>query len=139
MATKTGPTDASVDEFLGALTDPAKRTDSERLVEMMQAATGEPPVLWGSSIIGFGSRHYRYASGHEGDTALIGFSPRAAALTLYLSLDHDEFAATFDRLGKHKLGKSCLYVKRLADVDETALGALIEASVAAARALESQP
>ena len=103
------------------------------LISMLSAATGEPPVLWGTSIIGFGARHYRYASGHEGDTALIGFSPRATALTLYLSLNFDDHAEALDRLGKHKIGKGCLYVKRLSDVDRSALEALVAESVAAAR------
>ena len=84
---KTTQTPAGVDEFLATIADPVKRADSVRLVELLTAASGEPAAMWGTSIVGFGSRHYRYASGHEGDTALIGFSPRAAALTLYLSLD----------------------------------------------------
>ena len=100
---------------------------------MLSAATGEPAVMWGSSIIGFGARHYRYASGHEGDTPLIGFSPRATALTLYLSLNFDDYTDTLARLGKHKIGKGCLYVKRLSDVDMAVLTELITDSVAAAR------
>ncbi|MFC9788878.1 DUF1801 domain-containing protein [Rhodococcus sp. NPDC127528] len=138
MATKTQPTGDSVDGFLAALTDDTKRADSERLIEMMRAATGEPATLWGTSIIGFGNRHYRYASGHEGNTALIGFSPRAAAVTLYLSLNFEDHSDTLARLGKHRLGRGCLYVKRLADVDEVALKSLIGSSVAAARAMSAR-
>jgi hypothetical protein len=132
---KTARTPADVDEFLATVADPVKRSDSARLVELLTAASGEPPAMWGTSIIGFGSRHYRYASGHEGDTALIGFSPRAAALTLYLSLDFTEHEAELAALGTHRLGKGCLYVKRLADVDESVLVSLLNRSVAAARVL----
>ena len=132
---KTAQTPAGVDEFLATIADPVKRADSVRLVELLTAASGEPAAMWGTSIVGFGSRHYRYASGHEGDTALIGFSPRAAALTLYLSLDLTEHEAELAALGKHTLGKGCLYVKRLADVDESVLVSLLNRSVAAARAL----
>ncbi|MDH6290048.1 DUF1801 domain-containing protein [Rhodococcus opacus] len=132
---KTAQTPACVDEFLATIADPVKRADSVRLVELLTAASGEPAAMWGTSIVGFGSRHYRYASGHEGDAALIGFSPRAAALTLYLSLDFTEHEAEFAALGKHTLGKGCLYVKKLADVDESVLVSLLNRSVAAARAL----
>ncbi|MGC0364284.1 hypothetical protein ABH922_002268 [Rhodococcus sp. 27YEA15] len=134
-ANKTRPTSALVADFFATVADPVKRADSEALTAMLSAVTGEPAVMWGTSIVGFGSRHYRYASGHEGDTALIGFSPRAAALTLYLSLDFADHAETLERLGKHKVGKGCLYVKRLSDVDVEVLGELIEASVEAAREL----
>lgn len=132
---KTAPTGAAVGAFLATVTDPVKRQDSGRLIEMLGAATSEPALMWGSSIVGFGSRHYRYASGHEGDTALIGFSPRAAGLTLYLSIDFAEHSAELAALGKHKLGKGCLYIKRLADVDESVLATLVAQSVDAARAL----
>jgi hypothetical protein len=131
---KTQPTATSVDAFLGAVGDDRKRADSQRLVELMQAATGEPPVLWGGSIVGFGSYHYRYASGHEGDAPLVGFSPRARAISLYLSCDLGDYREQLDRLGKHKTGKGCLYVTRLADIDEAVLRELIDASVAEARA-----
>ncbi|MFE4502609.1 DUF1801 domain-containing protein [Rhodococcus sp. NPDC056743] len=132
-ANKTQPSSDDVGAFVDRIADPVKRADSMELISMLSAATGEPPVLWGTSIIGFGARHYRYASGHEGDTALIGFSPRATALTLYLSLNFDDHGETLDRLGKHKIGKGCLYVKRLSDVDRSALEALVAESVAAAR------
>ncbi|MGW6378904.1 DUF1801 domain-containing protein [Rhodococcus sp. NPDC055112] len=135
MANKTQPTGADVDAFLGTLPDDATRADCERLIDLMRTATGEPAAMWGSSIIGFGDRSYRYASGHTGNTALIGFAPRSTALTLYLSLNLDDHRDALQRLGKHRTGKGCLYVKRLADVDESELRALIESSVRAARAL----
>ncbi|TJZ74882.1 DUF1801 domain-containing protein [Rhodococcus oryzae] len=137
VANKTQPTGADVDAFLGTLTDDAKRADCERLIDLMRAATGEPAAMWGSSIIGFGDRAYRYASGHTGNTALIGFAPRSTALTLYLSLNLDDHRDALQRLGKHRTGKGCLYVKRLADIDESELRGLIEASVRAARTLSA--
>lgn len=135
MATKTQPTGDSVEGFLGSLTDEVARADSRRLIELMSTATGEPATLWGSGIIGFGNRAYRYASGHYGNTALIGFAPRSTALSLYLSLNFDDHREALQRLGKHKTGKGCLYVKRLSDVDEAELRGLIEASVRVARRL----
>lgn len=130
---KTLPTGASVESFLDGIADERKRADSHRLVAMMEAATGEPAVLWGGNIVGFGSYHYRYASGHEGDAPLVGFSPRARAFSIYLSCDAETQAERLDRLGKHKMGKGCLYVTRLSDVDEAVLRELIGASVAEAR------
>jgi hypothetical protein len=134
---KTLPTDGSVDAFLDGVADERKRADAARLVELMRDATGEPPVLWGGSIVGFGSYHYRYASGHEGDAPLVGFSPRARAFTLYLSCDLGEFPDELSRLGKHKTGKGCLYVTRLSDVDEAVLRELIDTSVAEARSRDT--
>ena len=112
------------------------RSDSARMVTLMQAVTGEPPVMWGDSMVGFGQRHYRYESGREGDFFLVGFSPRAKQISLYLNVDFDAHADAFARLGKHKLGKGCLYVRRLGDVDETVLAQLVTASVTAARSSE---
>lgn len=126
---KTLPTDDSVAAFLAAVPDARRREDAERLCALMTEVTGEPAVMWGGSIIGFGAYHYRYASGHEGDAPVVGFSPRAKALSLYLSTDLSRHQATLDRLGKHKLGKGCLYVTRLSDVDETVLAELIRACV----------
>ncbi|MBD0322889.1 MAG: DUF1801 domain-containing protein [Aldersonia sp.] len=131
----TAPTMANVTEFLESVPDPGMRADCMRLVTMMNAATGEPPVMWGSSMVGFGARHYQYASGHEGDTFLIGFAPRSKAITLYLTLNFGEHTETLARLGKHKLGKGCLYLTRLDDVDEKALAQLVTDSMAAARAM----
>ncbi|MCJ0904209.1 DUF1801 domain-containing protein [Rhodococcus sp. ARC_M6] len=136
-ANKTAPSNDDVAAFVERVADPVKRADSVELISMLSAATGEPPVLWGTSIIGFGARHYKYASGHEGDTALIGFSPRSTALTLYLSLNFDDYTDTLKRLGKHKIGKGCLYIKRLSDVDRKVLTELITESVAAAQKMSA--
>lgn len=130
---KTLPTGEPVAELLDGIADERKRADAWRLVEMMETATGEPAALWGGKIVGFGSYHYRYASGHEGDAPLVGFSPRARAFSIYLSCDAETQAERLDRLGKHKMGKGCLYVTRLSDVDEVVLRELIDASVAEAR------
>ncbi len=134
---KTLPTGASVESFLDGIADERKRADSYRLVAMMEAATGEPAVLWGGNIVGFGSYHYRYASGHEGDAPLVGFAPRTRAFSLYLSCDLNALPDQLSRLGKHKHGKGCLYVTRLSDVDEGVLRELIDASVAEARSRDT--
>jgi len=139
VANKTQPTDASVAAFVAGLADERQRADSERLIALMSKVTGEPATMWGPSIIGFGSYHYRYASGREGDTPLVGFSPRKTALTLYASAGEDERADLLARLGPHKVGKSCVYVKRLSDVDEQVLADLVRAGVAYARAQAVAP
>jgi Domain of unknown function (DU1801) len=139
VANKTRPTDASVAAFVAGLADERQRADSERLIALMSKVTGEPAIMWGPSIIGFGSYHYRYASGREGDTPLVGFSPRKTALTLYASAGEDERAELLARLGPHKVGKSCVYVKRLSDVDEQVLADLVRAGVAYARAQAVAP
>ena len=125
---KTKQTEVSVIEFLDAVTDPVKRADSDRLIEIMSSVTGEPPKMWGPSIVGFGTYHYKYESGREGDMPITGFSPRKAAISLYLTCDWRDSGDVLGRLGKHKLGVSCLYIKRLSDVDETVLIELIERS-----------
>ena len=126
----TRPSSVVVDEFIAALPDAQQRADSQALCALMQEVTGEPPVLWGSSIIGFGQYHYRYASGHEGDSALVSFAPRKQQLVLYLSGEFEtKHATTMTRLGPHKTGKGCLYLKQLAGVDRDALRALIADSV----------
>jgi len=126
----THQTDASVQEFLAQVPDDQRREDAGRLCVMMQEITGEPPVMWGSSIVGFGAYHYRYASGHEGDSALAGFSPRRQALAIYLVGGfEDRHRRVLARLGPHKTGKGCLYIKRLDDVDHEALRELIDRSV----------
>lgn len=130
---KTLPNDASVAAFLAAVDDPQRRADAQQLVRLMQQATGEPPVLWGSAIVGFGRYHYRYASGHVGDSCLVGFSPRKGDISLYLQDGFDERADLLARLGRHKLGKVCLYLRRLADVDMAVLADLIGQSVAEMR------
>lgn len=131
---KTKPTKLSVGAFIDALTDQSMRADAKALCKLMQSATGEKPKMWGPSIIGFGSYHYTYDSGREGDAPLIGFSPRKGATVLYnatLAIDSEELLA---KLGKHTTGKACLYIKKLADVDQKVLEALVVKSVAAARA-----
>ena len=123
-------TDASVEEFLGQVPDDRRRDDARRLCAMMQEITGEPPAMWGSGIVGFGTYHYRYASGHEGDSALASFSPRRQHLVIYLVGEFgDRHQAALARLGPHQTGTGCLYVKRLADVDLDALRELIDRSV----------
>jgi len=124
---KTQKTKASVTEFIDAIDDPRKRDDSKALVELMQRVTGEQPAMWGESIVGFCDFRYRSAAGREGDWFKVGFSPRKQNLTLYLSLtDVAGYDALLSRLGKHSTGKSCLYVKKLEDVDQLVLEELIE-------------
>ena len=129
---KTKPTELSVAAFIGAIEDPIKRADSKVLVKLMQDAAGEKPKMWGPSIIGFGSYHYRYDSGREGDMPLISFSPRKTATVLYNVIESSE--ALMAKLGKHTTGKGCLYIKKLADVDQQVLEAMIVKSLAALRA-----
>jgi hypothetical protein len=131
---KTKPTSLSVAAFIDALTDPTRRTDAKALVKLMQSAAGEKPRMWGPSIIGFGSYHYKYESGREGDMPLIGFSPRKPATVLYNMTASDDCKALLPKLGKHTTGKGCLYIKRLADVDQQVLKAMVVKSVAAMRA-----
>jgi hypothetical protein len=119
--TKTKPTQVSVDSFIDAVADPVRREDAKTIRTMMERITGEPARMWGPSIIGFGSYHYKYDSGHEGDACRLGFSPRKAELVLYVLTGAPEQQAQLARLGKHKTGKSCLYVKKLADVDMSVL------------------
>jgi hypothetical protein len=126
---KTQPTGQSVESFLESVPDERQRQDCREVIELMRAVTGAEPRMWGSSIVGFGSYRYRYASGREGDWPLTGFSPRKQNLTLYLSYGFDQNGDLLQRLGKHKVGKSCLYIKRLSDVDPAALRELLERSV----------
>ncbi len=134
MANKTKPTRISVETFLDSVTDVGKRADALALIDLMRGVTGEKPVMWGPSIIGFGSYHYRYESGREGDSPIVGFSPRKSALVLYIVTGFRGAEPLLAKLGKHTTGKSCLYVKRLADVDPGILRQLVEQSVAAVRA-----
>jgi hypothetical protein len=131
---KTKPTKLSVAAFIDALTDAARRADAKTLVKLMQSAAGEKPKMWGPSIIGFGSYHYRYESGREGDMPIIAFSPRKAATVLYGMTGFSEAPALLAKLGKHTTGKGCLYIKKLADVDQHVLDALVVKSLAAKRA-----
>ncbi len=126
---KTKETRASVDQFVNQLTDEKRRKDCRALVQIMQRASKQPPKMWGASIVGFGSYHYKYDSGREGDMCLIGFSPRKAALTLYLKGGLEPQAALLEKLGKYKTGKGCLYIKSLDDVDVKVLEKMIGKSV----------
>jgi hypothetical protein len=126
---KTTPTDQRVEDFLNTIADEQKRNDSFTLVELIREVTGLEPTMWGSAIVGFGSYHYKYASGREGDTMLVGFSPRKQNLTIYNMGGVDPDDALLKKLGKHTTGKGCLYIKRLDDVDLPILKLLIAASV----------
>jgi len=126
---KTKENTASVDDFLNTVKDEAKRADCVAIVDMMRAITKCEPKMWGSSIIGFDSYHYKYASGHEGDAALTGFSPRAQNITLYILAGFEQYDELMQKLGKYTTGKSCLYIKRLSDVHVPTLKKLIQASV----------
>ena len=123
-------TDASVAEFLAAVPDEQRREDARRLCALMREITREPPAVWGTSIVGFGVYHYRYASGHEGDGPLAGFAPRRQHLVIYLIGEFEtRHRSVLARLGPHRTGKGCLYIKRLDDVDYGALRELIDRSV----------
>ncbi|HXJ88058.1 MAG TPA: DUF1801 domain-containing protein [Candidatus Binatia bacterium] len=135
---KTKATAASVAAYIDALTDPARRSDAKTLVQLMQRASGEKPKMWGPSIVGFGSYHYKYESGREGDMPLIGFAPRKAANVLYNTLCADGAETLMPRLGKYTTGKGCLYIKKLADVNTTVLETLIRKAVTHNRARNSQ-
>ncbi len=134
---KTKPTEFSVTEFINALPDETKRADAKKLVKLMQSATGKVPKMWGPSIIGFGSGHYKYESGREGDMPLVSFSPRKTAMVLYSLLGFGDSEALLAKLGKHTTGKGCLYIKKLADVDQNVLETLISMAITAKRARHS--
>ena len=127
---KTKENDQSVETFLSSIEDAQKQQDCRTLIAIMQEATGAAPRMWGESIVGFGHYHYKYASGREGDWFLTGFAPRKQNLTLYIMAGFDNYEALLGKLGKHSTGKSCLYVKRLADVDMPVLTELVVESVA---------
>ena len=126
---KTKPTKKSVENFLKKVEHPTKREDSLRILELMKEITQEKPVMWGDSIVGFGSYHYKYASGREGDWPLVGFSPRKQNLTLYIMSGFEKYEKLLENLGKFKTGKSCLYINKLKDVDIRILKELILESV----------
>ena len=128
---KTKATAADAQAFLAAIENPQRRADGQALATIMTRISGEPPVMWGPSIVGFGRHRYKYESGREGEICSIGFSPRKAALVLYLSCDLDSSQALLDRLGKHERGRGCLYVKKLADVDAEVLEEMIATAWAA--------
>lgn len=131
---KTRPTRASVTAFMAAIGDRQMRSDAKKVAAMMRRATGKRARMWGPSIVGYGSYHYRYASGREGDYLITGFSPRKQAMTIYIMPGFSRFDTLMSKLGKYKTGKSCLYIRRLADVDETVLEQIIEESVGYMRA-----
>ena len=127
---KTTQTDASVDAYIEAIADETRREDCRTLIKLMSKATKAEPKMWGTSIVGFGKYHYTGASGRGGDMCLTGFASRKAAISIYLVCGAgDQFATVLASLGKHKMGKGCLYVKRLADVDRTILAKLIKMSI----------
>jgi hypothetical protein len=125
---KTQKNDASVEEFIDSVDNEKKRQDSYAILELMKDVTGEEPAMWGTSIVGFGSYHYKYASGREGDWFLVGFSPRKQNLTLYIMSGFDEYESLLEDLGKYKTGKSCLHINKLEDVDLSTLRELVEKS-----------
>lgn len=127
---KTRRTDGDVDAFLASVTDERRREDSLALRQLIAVITGDPGAMWGSSIVGFGTYRYRYASGREGEWFAVGFSPRKQNLTLYIMDGFDGYDEVLGRLGTFSTGKSCLYIKRLSDVDLDVLGSLVQASVA---------
>jgi hypothetical protein len=126
---KTKKTKASVTEFLKTVEDPQRRADCKRVAKMMREATGNRAAMWGDSIVGFGKYSYTYASGHSGEWPITGFSPRKRELTLYIMSGFSTYERLMKKLGKHRTGKSCLYIKRLSDVDESVLEEIIRESV----------
>jgi hypothetical protein len=127
-AAKTTETDNSVTDFINAVPNEQMRNDSFALIEIMKRQTGCEPKRWGTAIIGFGSYHYTYESGREGDAPLVAFSPRKSELVLYLSANFENHEALLQKLGKHKTGKACIYIKKLSDVDTAVLGEMIALS-----------
>lgn len=126
---KTAETEVSVDDFIASVPDEKKRADGTRIAEIMTEVTGFQPKMWGPSIVGFGSYHYRYESGHEGDAPLVGFSPRKDAISLYLASDFEKKESLLEKLGKHKAAKACIYIKKLDDVDLSVFKEMIALSV----------
>ena len=125
---KTTENDGDVEAFLAAVPRADRRADARTMLEILRRATGEPPRMWGPSIIGFGSYHYRYASGREGDSAAAGFSPRSTATTVYVMDGFEDYAEQLAVLGSHRVSVSCLYVKKLADIDLAVLEEILAAS-----------
>ena len=125
---KTQKTDASVTDFLNAVEHPKRREDGFAILELMREVTGEEPSMWGTSIVGFGTYRHRYASGREGEWMQVGFSPRKRYLTLYIMSGFEEYDDLLKKLGKHTTGKSCLYIKKLEDVDQDVLRELVSKS-----------
>jgi hypothetical protein len=126
---KTQPTENSVVNFLNSVDNDAKRVDSFKILALMQEVTGFDPVLWGESIVGFGTYRYKHASGRQAEWFLTGFSPRKQSLTLYIMSGFSEYDQLLGKLGKHSTGKSCLYVKKLEDIDMNVLRELVKLSI----------
>jgi Domain of unknown function (DU1801) len=126
---KTKPTDQSVTAFLEGVENESRRKDGLALLALMQEATGMDAQMWGTSIVGFGSYHYKYDSGREGDMMQVGFSPRKQSLTLYIRGGFEQYTPFLDKLGKHKRGKGCLYINKLAEVDLNVLRQIVSQSV----------
>jgi hypothetical protein len=126
---KTTQTNASVAKFIASIKDPQQKADAKVLLKLLQQASRQKPVMWGPSIVGFGKYHYKYASGHEGDSALTGFSPRKQAMTIYVVPGFQNYAVLMNKLGKYKTSVSCLYVKKLSDIHLPTLKELIATSV----------
>lgn len=131
---KTKRNDASVREFLEKVAHPVKRADSLRLMELMESVTGVAPEMWGDSIVGYDTYHYVYANGREGDWPITGFSPRKQNLTIYIIPGFDNYSSLLKKLGKHKISKACIYINKLADIDEGVLEEIIKNSVEYMRA-----
>jgi hypothetical protein len=129
MTLKTTKNEKSVEAFLNSVENPTRRADSLEVLKLIQEATGMEPAMWGDSIVGFGTYRYKYASGREGEWMLVGFSPRKQNMTLYIMDGFDEYDELLSELGKHKTGKSCLYINKLADVDQEVLKKLVKKSV----------
>ena len=136
---KTKPTKVSAESHIDAFANDEQRDDARRLVALMRRVTGNQPRMWGPSIVGFGSYHYKYASGHEGDSALTGFAARGRELVVYIAEDFEGRDALLAKLGKHRTGKVCVYIRRRADVDLKILEKLVARSVADTKSRYPQP
>lgn len=136
---KTKPTEVSAESHISAIANEEQRNDAQTLVALMRRITKQEPKMWGPSIVGFGSYHYKYASGHEGDSALTGFAVRGRELVLYIAADFEGRDLLLAKLGKHKTGKACVYIRRLANVDLKVLETLVVRSVAETKCRYPQP
>ena len=136
---KTKPTKVSAESYIAAIANDEQRMDAPRLVVLMRQVTKQEPRMWGPSIVGFGSYHYKYASGHEGDSALAGFAARGSELVVYIAADFKGRDVLLAKLGKHKTGKVCVYIRRLANVDRTVLATLVARSIVETKRRYPQP
>jgi len=136
---KTKPTEVSVESHIAAIANEEQRGDAQTLVALMRRVTRQEPRMWGPSIVGFGSYHYKYASGHEGDSALAGFAARGSELVVYIAPDFEGRDALLAKLGKHKTGKVCVYIRRLANIDLKVLETLVTRSIADTKHRYPQP